>query len=1538
MLVALLALGTWGAPAIGQQGASGQQGPVGPQGAVSPQGPRTTFPEQTPKSNSGTAAPAQGPGAGAEPEEGEDDQDFARKRNEWFIQQRAFPFAHIPAGARTRALQQHLALKAAGAHSMLAVPQGTASALGTLPEDSFSTLIWNFDGPTNISGGAGQTQYSGRATSLAINPTNPLIMYLGTAAGGVWKTTDGGQAWAAITDTQASLAIGAIAIDPNNPNNIYVGTGEADYSVDSYYGQGLLKSTDGGTTWTLISSPFASGGSAPPFAQIAIQPGNSSVLLAATESGVYRSTNAGATWTNELPSYASAVIFDPSNANTAYAGMNGYFNSIVYTSVTAAIYKSTDGGVTWTALTGGTGSPLPAGSAVWRTALTLDSAGNLLAGVAPSSEGSGTPYKSSNGGTTWTALTAPGDGLDWYRDWIVAVPGSTNILYTGGVDLWQSLDGGMTWTKSSDSYATLLWADQHAAVFSPDGTKLYVMDDGGLFETTSPGSTNPTFVSLNNSISSMTFYPGFGITSGTPTGTIAGTQDHGTQIGTAGEAWSYAGGANICGDGGPVVLDAAGVYAYAHCQGSPLSSWMSSATGGAVLGQVYPYGWVSAQNGITTSDRTSWVAPIATDPSNAANLYTGTYRVYQSTNRAQLWTAISGDLTAGSGNLNTITVAPTDANVVYAGANDGTVSVTNNALSGTSATWTKLTGLPDRSISKIVVAPDSPQDVYIAMNGFGSGHILHSTNGGSTWTDLSGNLPDTPADSIALDPTLANTIYLATDTGVYVTTNGGTSWEVLGSNLPNVVVQDIMVVPSTRLLRVITHGRGAWDLTLPLSGLITPTVTVTPSSSIISTTQSLSVGVIVAGGGGNPTPTGSVTLAGGGYTSAATTLSAGSATIVIPAGSLATGSDTLTVTYTPDAGSSSTYNSATGTAPVTVGTPTPIVPYIQVNNGAWQNVASVTVAYGSTVNLGPQPGSGGSWSWTGPNGFTSTSREIDGIRPNSATSVYTATYTNTGGAKSTLAFTITVGPTAITPYLEVNGGAWQATNNIAVAPGSSVNLGPQASGSGTWSWSGPGFTSSAQQVNNVPLTSASNVYTATFTNAAGVTSTETFTITIAPTAITPYIEVNGGAWQGTNSVTVPVGSSVNLGPQSAGSGTWSWSGPGFTSSAQQVNHVPLNSPSNVYTATFTNAAGVISTEAFTITVAPTTITPYLEVNGGAWQGTNSVTVAVGSAVNLGPQASGSGTWSWSGPSYTASAQQVNNVPLTSASNIYTATFTNAAGVRSTEAFTITVAPTSITPYIEVNGGAWQGTNSVTVAAGSNVNLGPQAAGSGTWSWSGPGFTSSAQQVNNVPLTSASNIYTATFTNAAGVISTEAFTITVAPTSITPYLEVNGGAWQGTNSVTVAVGSTVNLGPQASGGGTWSWSGPSYTASTQQINNVPLNSPSNVYTATFTNAAGVRSTETFTITIAPTTITPYLEVNGGAWQGTNSVTVAAGSTVNLGPQPGSGGSWSWAGPNGYEAGSRQINGIPLSVGSNSYVATYTNPAGVMSTETFTITVE
>ena len=188
------------------------------------------------------------------------------------------------------------------------------------------------------------------------------------------------------------------------------------------------------------------------------------------------------------------------------------------------------------------------------------------------------------------------------------------------------------------------------------------------------------------------------------------------------------------------------------------------------------------------------------------------------------------------------------------------------------------------------------------------------------------------------------------------------------------------------------------------------------------------------------------------------------------------------------------------------------------------------------------------------------------------------------------------------------------------------------------------------------------------------------------------------------------------------------------------------------------------------------------------------------------------------------------------------------------------------------------------------------------------------------------------------VATGVYTIG-APTPIVPYIQVNGGSWQQIASVTVAYGSTVNLGPQPLTG-TWSWTGPNgYTSTSRQINSIPLSAGTNTFVATYTNASGIQSTETFTITAtgAPTPIVPYIQVNGGSWQQTASVSVGFFSTVNLGPQPLTGGSWSWTGPHGYTSTSRQINKIPLSYGTNTFVATYTNTSGIKSTQTFTITV-
>lgn len=758
----------------------------------------------------------------ASPESG-GDEGFARKRDAWFLQQRAYPNDRIPPGARWNALQQHDALRSAMASARLSG--------GAHPMSAFTSSAWTADGPQPMAFGSGYTPYSGRATSIAINPSTPTTMFLGTAAGGVWKTTDGGVTWAPMTDQQASLAIGALAIDPVTPTTIYAGTGEADGSVDSYYGQGMLKSTDSGVTWTLVRTPFTSGATAAAFSQIAIQPGNSSVVLASSGSGVYRSADAGATWTNVLRNVVNSVIFDGTNHNIVYAGVNGYYSGA---SALAPVYKSIDAGLTWTPILGSTANPLPAASKVVRTALVEDSTGaNLYAAFAPSSfTGVGTLYKSTDGGANWTKLSSPSanDGLDWYRDGLAVVPGSNpNILYATGAALYQSLDGGMTWSRDT---VGVQWADQHSFTVSPDGSKLYVADDGGIFVTSQPTSPNPSFLSLNSTLSTMTFYPGFSIIPGAPKSALAGSQDHGLDAYSGVALWTYGDNDHFCGDGGSAYVDPLNSHAYAHCIGGS-ANWIASASGGAS-----PNAFVSAQAGINlTTDRLPWVADIKGDPENIAIVYTATNHLYQSLNYATTWTSISPDLTAGRAIVNTIAVSPTNSNVVYTGAGDGTVEVTTNALTGAASTWTVLTGLPNRSVSKIVVTPDSPQDVYVAVSGFGSGHIFRSTNGGTTWTDLSGNLPNSPVNSLLVDPDLIHTIYAATDTGVYYTADGGTTWAILGTGLPNVVVQDILMYQPTRTIRVITHGRGAWDISIPATGFVESTAALSFAAQAVGSTS-----------------------------------------------------------------------------------------------------------------------------------------------------------------------------------------------------------------------------------------------------------------------------------------------------------------------------------------------------------------------------------------------------------------------------------------------------------------------------------------------------------------------------------------------------------------------------------------------------------------------------------------------------------------------------------------------------------------------------
>ncbi len=268
-----------------------------------------------------------------------------------------------------------------------------------------------------------------------------------------------------------------------------------------------------------------------------------------------------------------------------------------------------------------------------------------------------------------------------------------------------------------------------------------------------------------------------------------------------------------------------------------------------------------------------------------------------------------------------------------------------------------------------------------------------------------------------------------------------------------------------------TDALTAAPVVLTVHGKATPTVTTWPTASTITLGQPLASSTLTGGAASVP----------------------GTLVFTVPSTVPPSGTSSQSVTFTPN--DTADYNTVVGSVSVTTGTPTPITPYIEVNGGTWLTATSVTVQATDLVNLGPQPLTGASWSWAGPSGYTSTSREIDSIPLTLPVNVFVATYTNPAGVKSTQTFTINVGPTPITPYLQVGGGAWQATPSALVFQGTPVNLGPQPLTGGSWSWAGPnGFTSTSREVDNIRLSIGFDTFVVTYTNPAGVKSTATFTI------------------------------------------------------------------------------------------------------------------------------------------------------------------------------------------------------------------------------------------------------------------------------------------------------------------------------------------------------------------------------------------------------------------------------------------------------------
>lgn len=713
------------------------------------------------------------------------------RREGFFYQQRAFPADRIPAHALGDALTQ----------MYTRWPQTRAGrSAGVFSSLVNSTASWTSIGPAPISIGVTGSETSGRINSIAIDPTDPRILYVGAATGGVWKSTNGGTSWTPLTDNECGLAMGSIVIDPVNPQILYAGTGEENFSSDSYQGCGVLRSTNGGASWTQLgASTFvtASGG-ASRIARVVIDfasagTTSATVLLVASQTGLWKSDNSGSTWTLSLAGVITDLIGDPTAAGT-YTAAIGSVNG----GTSNGIYRTTDFGATWTKLSGG----LPTAS-VGRINLGMAATAPNIMYASVQATSSTTLlgiWKTLDGGNSWNKLTATNASCSnqcWYNMVLAVDPAQPNHVVFGGVSLFQSLDGGTTFSTLGSG---VVHVDHHAFVFDQaTPTTMYSGNDGGIFRSTDAGAT---WVSLNTNLALTQFYPGISVHPTDATIIVGGAQDNGTMQWNGTSKWPTLFG----GDGGFTAVNyKTGNTTFVTCQ------WPTCAP----LRRDGSASFLTKGTGLNSGDRGAFIPPLVMDPVNPAVLYFGTYRLYRTSNSGDLWSTVSGDVTNGTGTIRTIAVAPSDTNTIYVGSSDGAVQVTTDL----GVTWTNVSaGLPLKSVTYIAVDPRDPRTAWVTVSGFGTGHVWKTTNRGASWTDVSYDLPNVPVNTVVLQKG-SRELDIGTDIGVFALPEGVTSWQPLAAGLPNTVVHDLLYDGARGRLIAATHGRGMFTLAVAPAAL-----------------------------------------------------------------------------------------------------------------------------------------------------------------------------------------------------------------------------------------------------------------------------------------------------------------------------------------------------------------------------------------------------------------------------------------------------------------------------------------------------------------------------------------------------------------------------------------------------------------------------------------------------------------------------------------------------------------------------------------------
>ena len=666
------------------------------------------------------------------------------------------------------------------------------SYLKSHPEQAIRSLDanWISEGPTTSPGGYAGL---GRVNVIEFDPLNSNIVWAGTPSGGLWKSTDNGISWTTSTDDLQVLGASGIAIHPTTPDIMYISTGDSDGG--DTYSLGVLKSIDGGSTWNTTGLTWVADNYIR-IRKLLMDPDDPNMLIAAASNGLHLTTDAGVTWTNVLSGDFYDIESHPTaSTNIFYASKNDY------SAGGNIFYKSTDNGATWTLKT------TAAGGSIGRAGIAISAASpntvyNILwdpTSVAGTFAGI---YKSTDSGETWTLQsttpsifdgTSDGSGIgnQGYYDFVLtADPTNADILYAGGVAMWKSLDAGVTWTLNNFWYnlgngTPTIHADKHAFKWQ-NNTTLWNGNDGGVYMT-DDGGASWNYRSEGMAISQIYRLSA----SQTDNKVIIGLQDNGTKLKNTSGIFTD----EIGGDGLECIIDPTN------------SSRMFGAIQNGELRRTLNGGisWEDIQDNIPGAPAGAWLTPYALDPVSPTTVYAGYGDLWKSTDSGDSWTNIG----AAIGANNNVNVAPSNPDYIYAGSTNSLMRTTDGG-----SNWTAVT-MPGNDTRMLEIHPTNPDILWAVRQYYSSGQkVYKSIDGGATWTNISGTLPNLPANCIIYDKNSVGGLYIGMDIGIYYRDDSMSDWELFSNGIPNVEIWDLSINYMEQRIYAGSYGRGLWSSNL----------------------------------------------------------------------------------------------------------------------------------------------------------------------------------------------------------------------------------------------------------------------------------------------------------------------------------------------------------------------------------------------------------------------------------------------------------------------------------------------------------------------------------------------------------------------------------------------------------------------------------------------------------------------------------------------------------------------------------------------------